>query len=84
MKKPWLAGLLSFIFPGIGQFYIGKVAMGCLFLFLYIVTIILSGGIAGDFFILIGTILFPIVWIVNIIQAVVAARKINSNVTPEN
>lgn len=84
MKKPWLAGLLSFIFPGIGQFYIGKIAIAFLFLLLYIGTIILSGGIAGESFILVGTILFPIVWIVNIIQAVVDARKINSNITSDN
>lgn len=81
MKKPWLAGLLSFILAGIGQFYIGKAAAGFVFLILYIVGITMLGGVFDDSLILVGFVLFPIIWIVSIIHAVVAAKKINNHVT---
>jgi len=31
IKKPWLATLLSYLFPGIGQFYNGQIAKGLIF-----------------------------------------------------
>ena len=35
--KPWLAGLLSIIFPGLGQVYLGKRALGAAFMLAFIV-----------------------------------------------
>jgi signal peptidase I len=38
-RKWWLAGLLSFVLPGIGQIYNGQAIKGVAFLFLQIVAI---------------------------------------------
>lgn len=36
MKKKWLSVLLSFIFPGLGQIYLGKILRGVTFIALNI------------------------------------------------
>lgn len=78
MKKTWLAGLLSFIFPGIGQFYIGKIAIGFIFLVGYILTIVMTAS-GQNMIILLGGLLTFIVWIVNIIHAIISTKKINNS-----
>jgi len=36
-KRPWLAGLLSALFPGLGQVYIGRRALGGAFMLAFII-----------------------------------------------
>lgn len=36
-RNPWLAGLLSILFPGLGQVYAGKRALGAAFMLAFIV-----------------------------------------------
>lgn len=36
-KNPWLAGLLSILFPGLGQVYAGKQALGGAFMLAFII-----------------------------------------------
>jgi hypothetical protein len=36
-RNPWLAGLLSLLFPGLGQVYIGKRALGAAFMLAFII-----------------------------------------------
>jgi len=36
-RKPWLAGLLSVLFPGLGQVYAGRRALGAAFMLAFIV-----------------------------------------------
>ncbi|HEY96261.1 MAG TPA: hypothetical protein G4O15_15130 [Dehalococcoidia bacterium] len=35
--NPWLAGFLSLVFPGLGQVYIGKRALGAAFILAFII-----------------------------------------------
>jgi hypothetical protein len=35
-RSPWFAGLLSFLFPGLGHVYIGKRALGAAFMLAFI------------------------------------------------
>jgi len=36
-RNPWFAGLLSILFPGLGQVYIGKRALGAAFMVAFII-----------------------------------------------
>ncbi len=36
-RNPWLAGLLSALFPGLGQVYAGKRALGAAFMLAFII-----------------------------------------------
>ena len=36
-RNPWIAGLLSALFPGLGQVYIGKRALGAAFMLAFII-----------------------------------------------
>jgi TM2 domain-containing membrane protein YozV len=55
MRDPFLAGLLSFLIPGLGQIYNGRVLIGLFWLFVFGVSWIGSAGTLG--------------WIVHIISA---------------
>ena len=55
MRDPFLAGLLSFLVPGLGQIYNGRVLVGLLWLFVFGASWIGSAGTLG--------------WIVHIISA---------------
>jgi hypothetical protein len=35
--NPWLAGVLSLVFPGLGQIYIGKIVLGAAFMLAFII-----------------------------------------------
>jgi hypothetical protein len=35
--NPWLAGLLSLLFPGLGHFYLGKRSLGAAFMLAFII-----------------------------------------------
>jgi len=36
-RNPWLASLLSLVFPGLGQVYIGKRALGATFMLAFVI-----------------------------------------------
>ncbi len=65
-KSEAVALLLSFLFPGLGQIYVGKVGRGLAFLIGTIVLTIITFGIGGF-----------IVWVWNIIDAYNQAKKHN-------
>lgn len=70
-KKPWLALLLSFIFPGLGQFYVRAFKTGVVLIVLYIISLLLMQFI-------IGIVMFPIVWIYAMIHAYNKAKVGNN------
>jgi len=41
-KSPWLACLLSVLFPGLGQVYVGKRALGAAFMLAFIIIGVLN------------------------------------------
>ena len=54
-KNPWIAGLLSALFPGLGQVYAGKYALGGAFMLAFIIIgnlnaiwLSLYGGLSTD------------------------------------
>lgn len=55
MREPWIAGLLSFLVPGVGQIYNERIIIGILWLLLTGVSWIGSAGTLG--------------WIVHLIAA---------------
>ena len=69
-KTPILSVLLSFLFPGLGQFYNGQSTKGLYFIILAIVSWIL-------FIILIGMVLYLLVWLWSIFDAYQSAEAIN-------
>ncbi|PUA40664.1 sugar ABC transporter permease [Paenibacillus elgii] len=68
MKKPWLAVLLSFVYPGLGHLYLGYVKKGIILILAEIVSILLMSVVVGIF-------LFPIVWIYGMIDAYHSATR---------
>jgi len=85
-KSPWLAFGLSYIFPGIGQFYNGEVVKGLLFLGGITVGagIIVLGAGDGEHessvtkgLVYSGAAIAGICWIWQIIDAPVSASRIN-------
>ncbi|EGA91405.1 hypothetical protein GPDM_01020 [Planococcus donghaensis MPA1U2] len=74
MKNPWIAGILSFVFPGIGHLYLGKVKKGLLLVIINIISILTIGLIVGIFGML-------IVWIYSIFDSVKLARTSNAVAT---
>ena len=78
MKKKWLALLGSFIFPGVGHFYIGQLKKGFILLVIHIVSVLLTGF-------LIGFIPLIIVWIYAMVdsyrQVEIVNFDYNSNFT---
>jgi TM2 domain-containing membrane protein YozV len=47
MREPWIAGILSFLVPGVGQIYNGRIIVGILWLVLTGVSWIGSAGTLG-------------------------------------
>ncbi|MFC7319982.1 hypothetical protein [Halobacillus campisalis] len=81
MKKPWLAGVLSFIFSGLGQLYVGKIGIGIALLLGYLALIIIGGlqdtfGAVISLFALLGAL---ILWVVNIVHAAKKAKAVNTH-----
>ena len=69
-KNPVLAAVLSFIFTGLGQIYNGEIGKG-------IALMIVAGICAVSVLFLIGLLLYPLVWILGIVDAYDTAKKIN-------
>jgi len=55
MREPWIAGILSFLIPGVGQIYNGRIVAGIIWLVLTGVSWIGTAGTLG--------------WVVHIISA---------------
>ena len=70
-KNSGLAAVLSFLFVGLGQIYNGQIGKGILFIIIGVVLIF-------SMILLIGFILYPIFWILNIYDAYETAKKINA------
>ena len=75
-KSSGIAAILSFFFVGLGQIYNGQIGKGILLMvvgFIAIfasVTVVLSGE-------LVGFLIYPIFWLINIHDAYETAQKIN-------
>lgn len=72
-KSPFLALILSFLFPGLGQFYNGHSKKGVILIIGAIVSVIL-------YVILIGLILYLLVWVYGIYDAFKSAEAINNGI----
>lgn len=72
MKKAWLAVLLSFVVPGLGHLYLGKVKKGALLVGIYIISVFLTAVIIG---------LVPLIGVV--IYAMIDSYKITYIVNEE-
>ncbi|PRD05637.1 sugar ABC transporter permease [Bacillus sp. MYb56] len=73
MKKKWLSVLLSFIFPGLGQIYLGKILRGITFIALNI-----SLNILGILFFPLLSLFTFFVWIAGMIDSSRQTNKINA------
>ena len=69
-KEPIVSVILSFVFPGLGQFYNGQSTKGIYFIILAVVSIILT-------VILIGGLIYLLIWLWSIIDAYNSAEKFN-------
>ena len=69
-KTPIFAVILSFVFPGLGQFYNGQSTKGLYFIILAVVSWIL-------FLILVGMIIYVLIWIWSMFDAYQSAEAIN-------
>ena len=69
-KEPIVSVILSFVFPGLGQFYNGQPTKGIYFIIMAIVSAVLM-------VILIGVLLYILVWLWSIIDAYNSAEKFN-------
>jgi TM2 domain-containing membrane protein YozV len=76
-KDPALAGVLSFLIPGLGQIYNGDIERGVMIIIVQILQ-----GVAGAFIYVTFFTAF-IVWIWNIFDAVNGAKKINESIDKE-
>lgn len=70
-KSPILALILSIFFPGIGQFYNGQPKKGILLIIAAIISVAL-------FIIMIGAVLYLIVWVYALYDAYTSAVSINN------
>lgn len=71
IKSTGIAAIASFIVPGLGQIYCGKIGRGVMILIGAIICCLLI-------VVVIGIILAPLFWIWNIYDAYTLAKKINS------
>jgi TM2 domain-containing membrane protein YozV len=69
-RSPGLAAVLSFLYPGLGQIYNGQIGKAILF-------IILGTIFVGLMFVGIGFILYPIMWIIGMVDAYNTAKNAN-------
>ena len=76
-KSEALALILSLIIPGVGEMYAGKVGKGVIILLLAILS-------AALIMLLIGFILYPIVWIYSMIDSYNLAKRYNALLVQNN
>ncbi|HEY8368474.1 MAG TPA: hypothetical protein VIM86_04090 [Thermodesulfobacteriota bacterium] len=71
MKSPGLAAVLSFFWPGLGQIYNGQIAKGLVF-------VALAAVFGWLMMVVVGFVLYPILWIYGIYDAYRTAERINA------
>lgn len=71
MKNAGIAAVLSFFISGLGQIYNGQIIKGLLFVAAYAISVALMH-------VLIGFLIFPIVWIWGMFDAYRTAERINA------
>lgn len=69
-KNPSIAIVLSFFWPGLGQLYNGEIGKGIFFL-------IAAGISALLMWLVIGFLLYPVIWIWGMVDANSSAKRIN-------
>lgn len=72
MKKPWLAVVLSFLYPGLGHLYLGRTVQGLVLIVLEFLSILCMS-------IVIGLFTFPVIWLYAMIDAFKKANEANEN-----
>ena len=82
-KKPWIAGLSSFLFPGLGHIYAGKIKRGFIFFFMWFISVFfiafVSSYFEGNLIFYIYFLFSNIIVILMLIDAVRCVRKENVN-----
>lgn len=71
IKNPWVAAILSFVFPGFGQLYLGQKNKAGLFIVIAAVSIVLM-------LLIVGFILYILFWLWGIFDAYSSAIKLNN------
>jgi len=71
IKSTGIAAIASFVVPGLGQIYCGAIGRGIMILIGAIIAACLM-------IVLIGFIIYPILWVWNIYDAYTMAKKINA------
>jgi len=74
-KNAMLAIVLSFVFPGLGQYYVGQKKKGRAFIVIGIVLVL-------SVFVGIGVILYPLFWLFNMIDAFLTIRRVDAGLPP--
>ena len=69
-RNPLIAAILSFLFPGLGQFYNGQNRKGISFVIVAIISVFL-------FIILIGGLIYILIWLWSLLDAYQSAEAIN-------
>ena len=71
-KNTWLAILLSFFFPGLGQYYIGERNKGRWF-------VVIGAVLALTIIFEIGLVLYPLFWVYNMLDAFLTVRRMSAD-----
>jgi len=74
-KSVLIALILSFIFPGLGQYYAGQKKKA---LRLIVIAVVLALTVLIE----IGVILYPIFWLYSMVDTFLTVRKVNSGLPP--
>lgn len=80
VRNPWIAGILSFVSPGLGQFYNAETVKGLVFFLAFIV--ISFDMIAADILAAYHAVFFFGIWVLGIIDAFYSAWQISHFVKP--
>ena len=75
MKSAGLAAVLSFFYPGLGQIYNGQILKG-------VALFVIASICAALMFVLIGFVLYPLVWLLGMYDAYSTAESINTRCWP--
>ena len=73
MKKTWISVICSFLFPGLGHLYLGKILKGVIIIILNIIFTLLSGY-------LIGIPLMFGLWLYSIFNSIKLTKLINEEI----
>ncbi|KYC88506.1 hypothetical protein B4102_4038 [Heyndrickxia sporothermodurans] len=73
MKKGWLSGILSFLFPGLGHLYLGLIVKGIIIMAVYVLCLLVLPPV-GTF------IAMVVIWLFAIIDSTRKAKLINASI----